>query len=228
MILDRHHVVLYAVAIVFALGLTYVIESKVADRADQKYQDLKTLSDQKDSANAQFQKQITDQMAQLAMQNTQLQAANTQQNAFVSSLIGQLKANKAKDATLPPTDLATRIQSLAPGGNITVVVDGYHLDQAEAVSIAQGLEEPPILNQQIADKDVIIKNDELIISNDVKSLDGEKQSHGSDVAALKADLATANQEIIKVKADARKSKFKWFIAGVVTGFTLGRIHNLSL
>jgi hypothetical protein len=227
MVLDKHHLILYGVTIIFALGLTYAIESKIADRADQKYQDLKTLSDQKDATNAQFQKQITDQMAQLAMQNSQLQAANVQQNELVSSLIGQLKANKTKDATLPPTDLATRIQTLAPGGNITVVSDGYHLDQAEAVAIAQELEEPPILNQQIASKDVTIKNDEQIIVNDAKTLDSEKRSHKSDVDAIQANLNTVNQEIKTVKADARKSKFKWFIAGVVAGFTLGRIHNLT-
>jgi hypothetical protein len=227
MVLDKHHIILYGVAIIFALGLTYAIESKVADRADQKLQDLKTLSDQKDATNAQFQKQITDQMAQLAMQNSQLQAENVQQNALVSSLIGQLKANKTKDATLPPTDLAARIQTLAPGGTVTVLADGYKLDQTEAVLVAQALEEPPILNQQIMSKDLTIKNDEQIIANDAKTLGDEKQSHKSDVDAIQAKLDTANQEIKTVKADARKSKFKWFIAGAVAGFILGRIHNLT-
>lgn len=226
-ILDKHHLVLYAVAIVFALGITYTIESKVADRAEQKYEGMKALSDQKDSTNAQFQKQVTDQISQLAMQNTQLQATNQQQNTLVSSLIAQLQVNKTKDATLPPSDLAARIQALAPGGTVTVVANGYQLDQTEAVLVAQVLEEPPILNQQLADKDAIIKNDDSIILNDAKTLDAEKQAHTSDVTALKGDLATANQEIVKVKADARRSKFKWFIVGVVTGFTLGRVKNLT-
>jgi hypothetical protein len=227
MTLDKHHIILYGVAILFALGLTYAIESKVADKADQKYQDLKTLSDQKDATNAQFQKQITDQITQLAMQNSQLQAENVQQNALVSNLLAQLKANKTKDATLPPTDLATRIQTLAPGGSITVISDGYHLDQAEAVAITQGLEEAPILQQQYDADQKVIDNDTIIIENDAKALNAEKQSHKSDVDAIQAKLDTANQEIKTVKADARKSKFKWFIAGVVTGFTLGRIHNLT-
>ena len=227
MTLTKHHIVLYVVVIVFALGLTYAVESKVADRADQKYQDLKTLSDQKDATNAQFQKQITDQITQLAMQNTELQAANAQQNAIVSNLIAQLKANKTKDATLPPTDLATRIQTLAPGGTVTVLADGYKLDQPEAVSVAQALEEAPILQQQYDADQKVIDNDTIIIENDAKTLNGEKQSHKSDVEAIQAKLDTANQEIKTVKADARKSKFKWFIAGVVTGFTLGRIHNLT-
>ena len=227
MTLDKHHIILYGIAILFALGLTYAIESKIADRADQKYQDLKTLSDQKDATNAQFQKQITDQMAQLAMQNSQLQAANVQQNALVSSLIGQLKANKTKDATLPPTDLAARIQTLAPGGTVTVLADGYKLDQPEAVSVAQALEEAPILQQQYDADQKVIDNDTIIIENDVKALNAEKQSHKSDVDAIQAKLDTANQEIKTVKADARKSKFRWFLAGVITGFTLGRIHNLA-
>lgn len=227
MTLTKHHVVLYIAAIVLALGLTYAIESRIASRAEQKYEDLKTLADQKDSSNAQFQKQITDQMAQLALQNTQLQAANQQQYVLVSSLLSQLKANKTKDATLAPNDLASRIQTLAPGGSVTVVGSAYQLDQVEAVSVAQALEEPAILNQELAADQTVIANDTAIIANDAKVLDSEKQSHKSDVTAIQAKLDAANQEITTVKDQARKSKFKWFIAGVVTGFTLGRIHNLS-
>lgn len=227
MTLDKHHLTLYVAAIVLALGLIYAIESRIASRAEQKYEDLKTLADQKDSSNAQFQKQIADQMAQLAMQNTQLQAANQQQTVLVSSLISQLQANKKKDATLAPNDLASRIQTLAPGGSITVVGTAYQMDQSEAVSVAQALEEPAILKQELASDQTVITNDVAIIANDAKVLDSEKQSHTSDVTAIQAKLDAANQEITVVKAQARKSKFKWFIAGVVTGFTLGRIHNLS-
>jgi hypothetical protein len=225
--LDKQHLVLYGLLIVSAIGLTYFIESKVADKAESKYEAQKAISDQKDSANVQFQKQIADQVAQLTLQNTQLQEVNKQQINLVSTLTAQLQVSKTKDAVLPPPELASRIQTLAPGGTVTVVAGGYTLDQPEAISVAQNLEEVPVLTQQLADKDVIIKNDDSVISNEDKALEEEKQSRASDDAASAADKATLNQEIAAVKAEAKRSRLRWFVAGVVAGFTLGRIHNLT-
>jgi hypothetical protein len=223
MTLDKHHIILYAVAIVFALGLTYTIESGVADRAEQKYEKAQAIADLKDQQNIQFQQQIQATIQQLQTQNTQLQAISAQQATTINSLQKQLTTQKANDATLPPSGLAQRIQSLAPGGTITVVATGYNLDQAEAVSIAQALEEPPVLKQELAADDTIIKNDTAIIINDAKVLDAEKQSHGSDVSAMQAKLDAANLEIKDVKAKARKGKLKFFGIGYIAGFASSEI-----
>ena len=226
--LDKHHIILYVVAIIFALGLTYTIESKVADRAEAKYQQAKAISDQKDATNAQFQKQIADTLTQLQNQSDQLKAANVQQQTTIASLKQQLQEQKTKDATLPPTELASRIQALAPGGTVTISGSNYLLDQPEAVVVAQSLESVPVLQQQITADETVIGNDTTIIANDAKALDAEKQAHTSDNVTAALDKATLNDQIKSIKDDARKSKFKWFIAGVVAGFTLGRIHNLTL
>jgi hypothetical protein len=227
MILDKHHITLYIVGIVFALGLTYLYESNKANQEHDQYVKEKALSDLKDQQNTQFQQQIQATVKQLQDINIQQTAINAQQASTIDVLKKQLQNQKGKDATLPPTDLANRIQTLAPGGTIAVVVNGFQIDQTEAVVIAQALEEPPILKQELAADETIIKNDMGIIANDAKILDAEKQAHASDNAAAVADKATLNQEIVTVKAEARKSKFKWFFAGVVTGFTLGHIRNLS-
>jgi hypothetical protein len=223
MILDRHHIILYVVAIIFALGLTYTIESRVADRAEQKYEKAQAIADLKDQQNTQFQQQIQATIQQLQMQNTQLQAISAQQATTINSLQKQLTTQKANDATLPPNALAARIQTLAPGGSVSVVPNGYLLDQLEAVSIAQALEEPPVLKQELAADDIIIKNDTSVITNDAKVLDAEKQSHGSDVSALQAKLDAANLEIKDVKAKARKSKLKFFGVGYIAGFASSAI-----
>jgi hypothetical protein len=225
--LDKHHIILYVVAVIFALGLTYTIESKVADRAEAKYQQAKAISDQKDTTNAQFQKQIADTLTQLQNQSDQLKAVNAQQQSTIVSLKQQLQDQKTKDSTLPPTDLAARIQTLAPGGSVTVVTNGYQLDQPEAVVVAQSLESVPVLQQQITADETVISNDTTIIANDAKALDAEKQSHTSDNVTAALDKATLTKEITVVKDEARKSKLKWFLVGVVTGFTLGRVHNLT-
>lgn len=228
MTLDKHHLILYAVAIVFALGLTYVIESKVADRADARYQQQKAIDQQKDASNIQFQQDVANQLAQMKSENDQQKLLNAQSQATIASLKQQLQDQKGKDATLPPNDLAARIQTLAPGGIVAPIAGGYTLDQPEAVAIAQNLEEIPILNQELSLDQTMLSRDDAIIANDEKSLDAEKAAHASDNATAVEDKKTLNDELTKVKADARKSKLKWFLAGVVTGFTLGRIHNLTL
>lgn len=222
MTLDKHHITLYVVSIVFALVLTfsvtYFVESKIADHNQKQYEVLKAQSDLKDQQNIQFQQQATAAIKQLQDSTTQLQAANTQQQSTITSLKQQLVDQKSKDSTLPPTDLASRIQTLAPGGSVTVVTDGYHLDQTEAVSIAQALEEPPVLKQQIVADEIIISNDTTIIANDTKVLGTEQQSHKSDVDTLQSKLDAANQEVKTVKSNARKGKLKWFGIGYVAGF----------
>jgi hypothetical protein len=226
MTLDKHHIILYAVAIVFALGITYTIESKIADHNEQKYEQEKALDDEKDSANKQFQSQMVSQLSQLQADSAQQKAQNTQNLTTIAQLKQQLQDQKSKDATLPPTDLAARIQTLAPGGQVTVVSDGYHLDQSAAVAIAQNLEDAATQHQVVNLQAEVISRDDVIISNDGKSLDSEKAAHAADVATLTVDKVTLNQQITQLKSDARKGKLKWFGIGYVAGLISGKILSL--
>jgi hypothetical protein len=222
MILDRHHLTLYAVAIAFALILTYSITDSLAARKQAKDEQalavLKAQSDAKDQQNTQFQQQILQQVKQLTDQNSQLQVQNQQAQKANAALQAQLDVQKKKDATLPPTDLAARIQTLAPGGTVTVIPDGYKLDQAEAVIIAQTLEEVSTWEMKYEADRKVIDNDTAIIANDASILDAEKKSHGSDVSSLQAKLDTANQQVKVANDKTHHGKLKWFGIGYVAGF----------
>jgi hypothetical protein len=222
MTLTKHHVALYLGLIVFALILTYVIvdsiDSKKLLKDEEALAVLKAQSDAKDQQNTQFQQQIIQQVKQLTDTNTQLQAQNQQTQKDKLILQAQLEAQKKTDAALPPTDLAARIQTLAPGGTVTVITDGYKLDQTEAVIVAQALEEPAELKRELDKDETTIKNDTAIIANDASILDAEKKSHSSDMSALQAKLDMANGQI-KVEHDKiGKGKLKWFGIGYVAGF----------
>jgi hypothetical protein len=222
MILDKHHLTLYGIAIGLALILTYAITDSISSKKLLKDEEalavLKAQSDAKDQQNAQFQQQIIQQVKQLTDQNTQLQAQNQQTQKEKLALQAQLEVQKKTDATLPPTDLAARIQTLAPGGTVTVIADGYKLDQTEAVIVAQALEEPAELRQELDKDETQLKNNISIIANDASILDAEKKSHMSDMSALQAKLDTANGQI-KVEHDKiGKGKLKWFGIGYVAGF----------
>lgn len=222
MTLDKHHITLYIIAIGLALILTYAITDSLAARKQSKDEQelavLKAQSDAKDQQNIQFQQQIIQQVKQLTDQNTQLQTQNQAQQKIIQTVTQQLQAQKKTDATLPPSDLANRITTLAPGGTVTVLPDGYKLDQQEAVAVTQTLEEVPALMQQMDADNKVIDNDTMIIENDSKVLVAEKQSHVSDVSSLQAKLDTANQQVKVEKDKARHGKLKWFGIGYVAGF----------
>jgi hypothetical protein len=56
------------------------------------------------------------------------------------------------------------------------------------------------------------------LANETQSLTLEKQAHASDVKALNAQIDVDKVELKTEKALARRSKMRWFAAGVVVGF----------
>lgn len=233
MVLDRHHITLYAVGIGLALILTYAITDSLAARKQAKDEQalavLQAESKAKDQQNTQFQQQMAQLTQQLTSTNQQLQADKVTQQKQIQTLQSQLVNQKQKDATLPPDQLAKHMSDLVMGVLPAIItpneqianlssVDAYLFTQDEVVKVEQSLEEPPVLKQQIAADETIIKNDASIISNDATILDAEKQSHASDVSSLQAKLDTANQQVKVEKDKARHGKLKWFGIGYVAGF----------
>jgi hypothetical protein len=233
MILDKHHITLYVVAIAFAMILTYSIADSLAARKQAKDEQalavLQAESKVKDQQNVLFQQQMAQITQQLTNTNLQLQADKVAQQKQIQVLQGELANRKQQDATLPPDQLAKHMGDLVTGVLPTIItpkeqisnlsaVDVYLFTQDEVVKVEQALEEPPVLKQQIAADEVIITKDTAIIANDATILDTEKKSHGSDVTALQAKLDAANGQIKVEKDKARHGKLKWFGIGYVAGF----------
>jgi len=216
--LDHHHLILYGVAICLALGGVYLIEARVADNATARANAAEGKAQLISEQNKQFQTQVSQQVQQLVLANSQLQQANQALSAQIAQTNAILAQQKKVDASLPPNELAKRIVSLAPGGNVTVEANGYLVDQSEAVAIAQTLEEVPALTANLGKLESENANLTTVVANDSKTLDLEKQSHASDVTSLNAALAAGKAELGAVKAQCRKSKLKWFGVGVVVGF----------
>jgi len=216
--LDKHHIILYIAAFAFALVGVYLIEARVADKAESQVQAAKEQAAVIAQQNKDFQQQVAQQVQQLVLQNAQLQQANQALAAQIAQTNALLAEQKHKDSTLPPNQLAERIVTLAPGGSIKVVPDGYLIDQPEAVAIAQTLEEVPALTKNVGDLQKENSNLSTELANDSKTLDLEKQSHASDTNSLNSVITADKAELKAVKAECRKSKLKWFGIGVVVGF----------
>src|SRR5579859_6434682 len=186
MTLDKHHLTLYAVAIVLSLVLAYGIADHFSaakiSKDEQQLAVLQAQADAKNQQNIQFQQQIAQQIQQLTSTNQQLQADKLTQQKQIQTLQTQLTNRKQQDALLPPDQLAKHMGDLVTGVMPTIIepkeqisnlsaVDAYLFTQDEVVKVEQALEEPPVLKQQIAADEVIIKNDTAIITNDASILD---------------------------------------------------------
>lgn len=210
-------VLMLALVSVFAVNkVENVVASRDAARAtiaEQALVQQKTIDAQRDAETAAMSTRFQSLVDTLAKQNAALAAdVTTRQDA--------LQAQKGTDAHLPPSGLAQRLSSLAaaPSGSVSAVGETVVLTQPGAVAVAQTLEEVPVLQANLNDTNQINGNltkenasCKDLVSAQAAQVSGLKTELVDQVKADKADLA-------KVKAEARKSKLRWFLVGLVTGF----------
>ena len=122
---------------------------------------------------------------------------------------------------MPPTELVARLNTLVPTASATVTPSGIALPEAGAVSVVQQLEQVPVLTQELANSQAETKNDLSLLT----ASNAQVATLNTEVSGLRLEITddkTVCQDQIKVvKADAAKSKRRWFLIGVVAGF-LGR------
>ena len=202
-------------------GVSGKIESVVAkhDKSQETQAQIVANAQQsKDAALAAQAQQQAEQYKELsdkvAAQNAALEQANI-------TLATALAKQQHTDATLPPTELVARLNTLVPTASATVTPSGIALPEAGAVSVVQQLELVPAQQQELANAQAETKNDLSLLT----ASNGQVATLNTEVSGLRLEITddkTVCQEQIKVvKADAAKSKRRWFLIGVVAGF-LGR------
>jgi hypothetical protein len=163
---------------------------------------------------------------QSAAQQSQNAQTASQYQAMVSTLTGQINSLAASmaqrnvalvtqqtvDKTLPLPDLAKRWEALADlqVSDLTATDAGITVNDTAARATVDALEELPTLRANLVSETQIAQytGQELTKANSLIS------GLNSQIAL---DDKTHKAEIASVKADARKSKRSWFIAGFVTG-----------
>ena len=167
---------------------------------------------------------------ELAAQYRTLLAASQKQ---IATLITQTKTQQATDATLSPDALANRWQTLINEADSVhpIVTGGYQVTQSGAVATAQALENIPTLNAEVANDGELLSAQTGLLKGDDDQIAGLNTQVKGLQAQTVLDVTTCNAQVYKVKADdavaLHKSRKKWFIAGVITGFVGGLFggHN---
>lgn len=181
------------------------LQAQVAANAVQAQTVAKLAAD-----NAALAQTVKTQNAQLEAINAKLSAALTQQ--------------RQTDAVLPSPELAQRATVLAhltPDAIAPVVgSDGFVVERLGLVSIVQELEAVPVLTQQVGNLQTEKGNLEKQIASQSELVTGLN----NQVTGLQSEIAKAGAankaEVALVKAQATKSKRKWFVIGFVAGLAV--------
>ena len=111
--------------------------------------------------------------------------------------------------------------SNAPEGTVTASGVQILLTQSGAVAVTQTLETIPALNADLADSKAVLGATQVTLgkANDLIADQG-KQIIGLNLASVDASKVCTTQ-IAAVKAEANRSKRKWFLRGALVGFLGG-------
>jgi hypothetical protein len=223
--LQKHErlIIIFLALLFCGWGFNKYINSE-AKKADAQAQvALQQLADQKakDAADA-------TQVAQMTAQYQQLVVMVTQENAQLALAIQQrnaaLQKQQTADQNMTPPQLATRWEGLvgAPAGAITAPASGgLAVPEEVALNTVEQLEQVPVLQLNLTNETAIADADQQEITK-ANALNGALTTQVGDLQKTIADDSTACKvQIASVKADANKSKARWFKFGFVTGFVVG-------
>lgn len=217
----KHHVILLLIVVGLVIGSVYGIESVISNHDHEAAIRMETLAQTLVQQNQTVQQQLKAQIDTLTQQNIALQKEVSSLANAIATRDAKLKTVQAQVPQLSPDQLSLEWQKSVKTGTVKPETGGYLVDQPAAVATLQALEALPVLNQDITDLQKSNANLNVQLVNETAIYDAEKKSHGSDNDTNKTVIAAKDAELKDVKAQCRKSKLKWFGAGVVVGF-LGR------
>jgi hypothetical protein len=202
------------VALWFAIGR---VDTLIANHDNANLKQAQVVASQQAEKNQALAAQATEQAVQyqaLAAKVDAENAALVQANATLSAAL--VKQQKT-DATLPPTELVARLNTLVPQADATVTPTGVALPEAGAIATVQQLEQVPVLNSELSNTKEQLENVDSLL----KASTGQVATLTDEVSGLKLEAVDSAKvctaQIATVKAEARRSKRRWFVAGFVAG-----------
>lgn len=191
-----------------ALAVICFLGNKWIDRA----------ADKAEAALAVAQHEVEQARSEASQAASQYQAtidALSRQNASLAAAVAQrqvvLEQKQTEIKTLPLPQVASEWQRLIGGsGDIVFSTLGMSVSEDGARRTVSQLEAVPVLQADVADQKVIIENQK-------KEIDAGASLVGKLNQQIEAEQAVHKADVAAVKAEARKSKRKWFIAGFISG-----------
>lgn len=224
----KQHERLIIVTLVLLFGgyIGHGVLNLMAKNADAKVQQAQAQLTQQQTANAQMAAQVQQATQQYQQIVTTLQAQNTQLAQTIAQRNTQLVQTQAIDKTLPVSQLDTKWAADAgvDASQLQAGSNGQTIASQEAtVATVQQLDSIPVLKANLSDTQTELTNTKTEFTA-ANQLIGEKTQQITGLQLQITDEQnTCKAEVADVKAQARKSKLKWFGIGFVTGYIAGHI-----
>jgi hypothetical protein len=161
------------------------------------------------------------QVQQQAAQYQALAEKVSQQNAALEqanvALAAALTKQQKTDAGLAPTELTTRWNQLVPNAAVSVTNGQIVVPNTGAVATVQQLELVPVQQQELNSAQTEIKGNHDVISAanaEISTLNQRIDGLNNQVVD---ETKVCSAQIAVVKAEAAKSKRRWFVAGFIAG-----------
>ena len=204
-----------------AAGVLWVAIGKVDtliqhhDNANLKQ--AQVIAAQEASKNAAIAAQVASDKAAFDALQAKLQAQDAALVQANVALATALTKQQKTDATLPTTDLVARWNALVPQAAASVNNGQVTLPNTGAVATVQQLERIPVQQETITNEQTLVANgNALAVAQTKQVTDLTDQVAGLKLQSVD-DAKVCQAQIAVVKADARRSKRRWFIAGFVAG-----------
>lgn len=197
------------------LGNKYL--DKSYDAAVARQQAAQQILQEQASKNNELQKNVDS----LQQRYGQLLDTLTKQNqSLVASIAARNQAvvkQQSQDADLSLAELANRQKTLAQTDGVNSTENGLTETPLGAIAITQALETLPVLRQDNQDLQTLANNKD----SQITSLNGVVTGLDGQVDGLKLQLTDSGKACDARVSVAKKSKWRWFKFGVVTGFIGG-------
>lgn len=208
-------VLVLAVAVFLGVGK---VQDIMAAHDNSVLAQQKLITDAQVKQNAALAVQVQQDQANLQALQTKLENQNAQLVQANSTLAAALANRQRTDASLPLPELGQRWNQLVPNAAPLAVPNGLQVSQAGAIATVSALEQIPVLQQQLSNETTQKQNDDAVITQQTTNIgDLTKQVGGLNLQIVDQTKQCTDQ-IAVVKAQAAKSKRRWFIIGYVAGF----------
>ena len=206
---------------VIAAGVLYFVigrvDSIIARHDDAKLKQAQTVASVQSQKDAAIAAQAAADKATFDALQAKVQA---QDEALINAnvaLATTLTKQQKTDATLPTTGLVARWNALVPQAAASVTPNGVTLPNTGAIATVQQLEIIPVQQEEITNEQTLVANGNALAVVQTKQVtDLTAQVTGLKLQSID-DAKVCQAQIAVVKADARKSKRRYFIAGFVAG-----------
>jgi len=201
----------------FAIGK---VDGIIAKHDDANLKQAQIVATAQEDKNAAIAAQVASDKAAFDALQAKLQAQDAALIQANVALATALTKQQKVDATLPPTDLMARWNTLVPNAGVSVSNGQAVIPMTGAVATVQQLEIIPVQQEKITNDQTLIANGNALAIAQTKQVNDLT----AEVTGLKLqsvdDAKVCQAQIAVVKADARKSKRRWFIAGFVAGIAM--------